>query len=419
MKSQSSNGKVEKRKVTRTAFSAKQVKDVEMEIYHPWQYFDIHWQKKLYSYEVTNLYIKEQNKVINREIEYPIYIIICPILAAVAEKLSFDVDDEFLIKMHSKYNSYWTSDINIEYHYIPLLNFSSESEIKLNDILEIQPLPDEFKTDFFLLYKSPSNSFDLNLHDLWHAKYMIIFKSVWSVGQEKSYGSKPLLTLLSSLRLLNPGNVGTKSRLMLSGAPSPSGITGPSGGPVTDFLSFRGGPNYNLSHQDLPKLKDLFEDISEIVNSSKYKSISTALTRFHLSYTRSHLTDRILDYSIALESLLLSDNSTELLYRMSIRAAWLLKDVFPPAETKEKLQVFYEMRSCIVHRGHTVEDLLKNKTVKNKLSGYYKDINEQAISSLSDNLVKEVIFKYLQSLKVFQSVREINKHIDEGIINWQ
>ena len=40
MKSKSPHGIVEKRKVKRTVFSDKQVKEEEVELYHHWQYFD-------------------------------------------------------------------------------------------------------------------------------------------------------------------------------------------------------------------------------------------------------------------------------------------------------------------------------------------------------------------------------------------
>ncbi len=418
MKARSPNGKVEKRKVKRTIFSDKQVKDVEVEMYLHWQYFELGWEKELHEFEETHKYLEAQNKVIKRDFEFPLYLIIAPLLNAVAKEMSFDVSERFLVETHRIHNAYWVSDECVEYHYIPLLNFSTQDVFQINEYLEIQEFNDEFKSEFAFFYTSPSNSFDLNLYDLWHTKYLIKYKNVWKVGEEKGYGANPLLALLSSLRLLQHGNVGTKSRLMKSGGPEPHGITGPSGGPVYDFITFRSSSNYHLLSEDMPKVIKLFNSILEIVNSDKYKGVRTSLSRLHLSYSRSHLTDKIVDYSIALESLLLSENNTELLYRMSMRASWLLRKNFAPKEIKTKMQAFYDMRSCIVHRGYSVGDLLNHRPLRNKLSEFYTELDEKALTDLSENLVKKIIIGYLEMLKNQPNILEINKQIDAGIMNW-
>lgn len=417
MKSKSPHGIVEKRKSKRTVFSDKQVKEEEVELYHHWQYFDVHWERDLNKFKETEEYLKEQNKLINREHKYPIYIIIAPLLDAIERKLSFDVGDDFLIERYRVHNDYWTSSESIEYHYIPLLNFSCEEEIKFNDFLEIRELKDDFKSEFAILYKSASNSFDLNLHDLWHAKYMVVFKSVWQVGEEKSYGTEVLLSLFTALRLLKPGDVGTKSRLMISGGPKPH-VIGGSGGPVFDFLTLGRNAQYILNSSEINLVKQLFHETHGLVTSKKFKSIRTALDRLHLSYTRSHLTDKIIDYSIALESLLLSDNNEELLYRMSIRAAWLLRDTFLPTDTKLKVQIFYEMRSCIVHRGYSNSDLLNHKLVIKKLRKFHKTLSEKELFVFADDLIKCILTRYLEKLKFKDSIQHINEEIDAGILTW-
>lgn len=418
MKSNSPNGKVEKRKVKKTSFSEKQVKDIEAEEYRHWQYFDIGWEKTLCQHKETLKYIKDQNEVIKREFEYPLYLIITPLLDAVAQKMSFEIDDDFLIETYRKHNAHWISPEHIRLHYIPLLNFKTDEVFKVSEHLDIIEFENSFKSDFAFFYTSPTNSFDLNLYDLWHSHYLIRYKSIWLHGEKEGYGEKPLLALLTSLRLLKRGNVGTKSRLMKSGGPEPHGITGPSGGPVYDFLTFRGSNNYYLESQDIPDVVETFNSIYEIVCSDKYKGLSTSLNRFHLSYTRSHLTDKIVDYSIALESLLLSDDHNELLYRMAIRAAWLLKEVNPPKDIRIKMQVFYEMRSCIVHRGFSIQELLDKHSVRNKLSAFYNDIDKNVLAHFAEDLVKNVILGYIRMLKSESSVKEINNKIDEGIVAW-
>ena len=148
MKSRSSNGKVEKRKIKRTIFSDKQVKEAEVEMYLHWQYFDLDWEKELLEFGETHKYLAAQNEVINREFDFPLYLIITPLLNAVATKMSFDISEEFLVEIHRIYTAYWASNECVEYHYIPLLNFSTQEVFKINDYLEIQEFNDEFKSEF-------------------------------------------------------------------------------------------------------------------------------------------------------------------------------------------------------------------------------------------------------------------------------
>jgi len=56
MKSNSPHGIIEKRKVKRTVFSDKEVKEEEIELYHHWQYFDIHWERDLHKFKETKEY---------------------------------------------------------------------------------------------------------------------------------------------------------------------------------------------------------------------------------------------------------------------------------------------------------------------------------------------------------------------------
>lgn len=247
---------------------------------------------------------------------------------------------------------------------------------------------------------------------------MLIYKNKWKIGEKRNEGNGPLLPLMSSLRLNQSGHVGTKSRMVQTSAPKPT-IIGPSGGPVREYYTHRYGEEYILTNDCTDKIIETYNLLSSIVSSSKYKLLHTPLNRFHIAYTRTEVVDIIVDYSITLESLLLSDNATELLYRMSMRAAWLLKDVYPPLRTKKMMQVFYEMRSCIVHNGFTLEDILKKKQIKSKLKEFYGELSEKKIRIFLDDLVKPILLAYIDNLSEHASIHEINKVIDDGIVSWR
>lgn len=79
---------------------------------------------------------------------------------------------------------------------------------------------------------------------------------------------------------------------------------------------------------------------------------------------RVSLEDRILDYSICLESTLLFGMRDELKYRLALRGAKLLGKHCDPQETFNKLKCLYDIRSKIVHDGHTFDTDEVEKEIK-------------------------------------------------------
>jgi len=87
--------------------------------------------------------------------------------------------------------------------------------------------------------------------------------------------------------------------------------------------------------------------------SDQGRTLRLPLERFDLSYGRFRIEDQIIDICIALEGLLLHDieSHAELKYRLSIRAAALLRQQMDPRIVHERVRRLYDSRSKIVHQG--------------------------------------------------------------------
>ncbi|MDF1537677.1 MAG: HEPN domain-containing protein [Candidatus Thorarchaeota archaeon] len=103
---------------------------------------------------------------------------------------------------------------------------------------------------------------------------------------------------------------------------------------------------YKLSSDEIPALKEI---ASQMIEDAKPSNLSVALRRFKFGQERIEYEDKLIDFMIALESLLLHETN-ELSYRLSLRTA-----VFIGSDSQERDAIFkqvklaYEIRSKIVH----------------------------------------------------------------------
>jgi hypothetical protein len=415
MQSHLPDGKLQKTKITETIFSKDGFHEEEREEYGYYQGLHSLWMPELEQYEETKKYIEAVNSKVSCKIQ--IHELIAPLLDAIHIKLSFSLSQDFLLERLKAHLDNWMNNEKISFHYIPLINFSSYDDIKFTELISIQSIPNDLKSKFNILFRSSPNEFSLTTWDIWASEFMITSIEKRKIGQKTREGNDALLPLMTALRVHQSGNVGTKSRMVQRFEIIPA-IMGPSGGPVGEYYTHRWGEKYLLTEKYSDKIIETNDLLSEILSTDKKNSIRTPLNRFHLAYTRNEIEDVIIDYSIVLESLLLSKERDELSYRMSIRAAWLLKDIHKPLETLLMIKAFYEMRSGIVHNGFTADDFLEKKSIKNKLIKICSELSKKSIKSFIDSLVKSILLTYIYNLKEYDSVQQINEMIDAEIVNW-
>jgi|AP95_1055475.scaffolds.fasta_scaffold05073_2 hypothetical protein len=138
--------------------------------------------------------------------------------------------------------------------------------------------------------------------------------------------------------------------------------------------------------------------------------LDLALRRFDFGYQRSMPEDKLIDYMIAFEALLLrKDERQELEYRLSLRGATLLgsnsvnrKVIF------DELKAGYKERSNIVHGG-SIKDKVKVAGEEKAFSDFIGSIEDRLRST-----IKEFLFRSSR-----QSETQVLNQIDQSIITWQ
>jgi hypothetical protein len=157
--------------------------------------------------------------------------------------------------------------------------------------------------------------------------------------------------------------VSAAGRLIIGVLELDGGLPGISAGRLIEARETLFGPQMTIGTNDLATIKRAYELLAGGRGSDK--TLSRALHRFILGRQRTDLNDKVVDYVIALESLLLTQEGSainqELSYRFAINGAILLWKARRNESKKElfkKLKSAYKIRSTIVHGGSS-EDLNK------------------------------------------------------------
>ena len=148
-------------------------------------------------------------------------------------------------------------------------------------------------------------------------------------------------------------------------------------------------PKVVISNAEAKQILKAYELLS-IDGKEKDKVLSGALQRFFIGRQRQNLVDKLIDYVISWEAILLTQKGSsikqELSYRFSINGSSLLTYVLKEKDRKKlfkKMKYAYAIRSKIVHGG---SDMEINKILE---SGNFLDLND-ACNYLEDSFKKTI-----------------------------
>jgi hypothetical protein len=182
MKSNLPRGTIEKTTLTKTIFDENGWHDEDVETYDYFSVLPQEWMMVLGNKPQTKKYIKIHNEQLNISFELQLFDLIAPLLDVVHQKLSFSLTNEELIEAYRTHKSHWVKEKKLEFHYIPLINFSSDLDVIITDFLSIKLIPNKLKTKFNLLYRgAPPIEFDLTTRDIWESTFMVVFKNEWFI----------------------------------------------------------------------------------------------------------------------------------------------------------------------------------------------------------------------------------------------
>jgi len=142
--------------------------------------------------------------------------------------------------------------------------------------------------------------------------------------------------------------------------------------------------DYRLTKPDVAEFKSFWNSYRD-QNLATLKRVTAATARFNQGYERHRLEDRIVDYVIALEAILL-DGKLELRYKIALRGAALIgKSSSNRQDVRTRLGLAYDCRSSLVH-GETLQKALKEAKVTGD--------PEEFVARLEDD-VRQVIREFL------------------------
>lgn len=183
-------------------------------------------------------------------------------------------------------------------------------------------------------------------------------------------------------------------------------------GPLETRLSFPG--SYVLSAEEGPEFKKFWRRWGRRKRDDK---LDLAVRRFSMGCERRLAEDRLIDYVVALEALLLVGLSGEYRYRMSLRGAALVgEDALDRAAVRRNLVEAYDIRSEIVHGsagGH--ETVTKREKPEWGRELKKTEVAFGAFVDLVGDYLRSVIIKVEGRLED-KDLGEVLEDVDDGIV---
>jgi len=238
----------------------------------------------------------------------------------------------------------------------PLRNFTcSEDELELADKVSIRRIPNEDMALHLNMLATHTNYHEF--HDLEFQLESVVHRK--RVSPRSLAGPDDIQTVFNemeeALRLLKVGAVG-----ILFNRAQVYGFFGPEQGLAYYAAGVRLYEDkkfftYKLTQEDRPNLINVYESLKTL---RKNRAFSVALRRFTGAYPKPMGDDRILDYWIALEALVMPDGKEgELRSKGATRLAWLFGNQGNRLEIFTKVQKSYDLRSNIAHGSKTSVEL--------------------------------------------------------------
>jgi hypothetical protein len=169
---------------------------------------------------------------------------------------------------------------------------------------------------------------------------------------------------IDTLRLFKPGHIGLPAVFSFSEAEPGSAFVGMFGGVSSSGFGSGhqggGGAGYELSAMEAEDLVGLHELL--VRARAKSKMLDNAVHRFGFGVDRARADDRLTDFMIALEALMLGDDERgEKRFQVSLRASQVVGSIDggSPFDVFGFIKRAYDVRSAIVHGGEPAKKHLR------------------------------------------------------------
>ena len=314
-----------------------------------------------------------------------------------------------------KYILLWLEQKAPEPRYAPIYNFHPHlKSIRLSEFISIVPFSDDKKTEIFDAIGPLGRGFDIQSYaECTHVAVQRRIGGPYDPDKtqeiEKSAG-KTLRAAITSLRLVKAEMIGTTGFIHLNRIVRAGGarISPLDSYDVPMHSIFRG--RYELDRDAARRFRGIYRMLSD-VNFGVMNGLELPLRQFNRSCQREREEDKILDYAICLESILLSDVDDELSYRLSLRAAKLLRLKRKPTETFNTMRCLYNIRSAIVHANESFGGPKTRSQLKRL------DIGPSEYMRSLDYVMRQALSEIIRLMHHGNTLGELCKQLDAEIVN--
>ena len=315
-----------------------------------------------------------------------------------------------------RYIEHWNGEASTDPEYAPIYNLETEVQvIKLDEVVSIVRFSDEEKTRIMNALEPLERAIDIRNYA--SASHVARLKSIGGSCDEdekreiRGRACKALQCAITSLRLLKLENVGTMGFVR---CPTLAGTIGAGFGPLEDFdlpwnRMSRFREPYVLDRGTLRRFRGIY-DLLSANHLERWDGLEFLLRQFNRSCQRGRVEDRILDYVICLESALLSGVSTELSYRLALRAAKLLRIRRDPKEVFKHMQCLYNVRSKIIHANQSSGSAAIEKETR-KIG-----MRARVFVQETDMLLRELLSEIIQRVPQPCTFKTLCKDLDGEIV---
>jgi len=331
--------------------------------------------------------------------------------AVIAEYLEVERTLEFqpekFISAFERCKADWITPITTKFT-VPLLGFESEcAHTALKSNLDLEPFSAEEKTEAFSTVGREYSFFSVS--EFISTRYRLF--ATWSAHMNVSeQAARDARTTITAMRLLHAGKVGTHGTIVRATDRRGRQVGGWTGTindcGVEGWLTYT--PPYRCTPDDLQAINHRICQLSSSQALEKGHEMSLALRRFNQSYARKLREDKLIDITIALESVLLTETRNELAYRLAMRGAALLRQLRNPEETYGFLKALYGVRSIIVHEGKGLSD----PAIARELKG----VPHKVLHIQAEDTARLILCRYLDGLGRGKSIKTQNRELDRDYL---
>lgn len=320
---------------------------------------------------------------------------------------SLEPSDEELLLCHRFHMGIWNGGPIEEEVVVPLFNTTGDIQpFALDEEAEIAELSD---TEKGRIWNPHFSNHLLPAHDLMGVRHKIHLARISQLDAPflTREAGEVALRIITTLRLHQKGRIGVRGYFSRRKVAYHGNEWGAGSWGWAQLQ--RGVSGYKFEQDDSVRIQHLHRTIYGGELGSKRRSLDVGLRRFNQAYSRRDIEDQIIDYAIALDSLLVPDGQTELTHRLAQRGAFLLAESCEPQETYKNLVALYTARSKIVHEGQLLSEM---KHLRNA-----SDVSPLDLPAKADDLVRNILKELIKRITRHESLRQLVTDLDMQLLN--